>query len=199
VFAPGGGSPVVHVLRVRAAGHRARGTSGEASALHRHSLRRGTCLGREVLMLKPRKLDLVSSYLCQPVLGVHGISLQLEEEPRRGHMTGKAGLDPNICSLDLWGDREGCTRMAIRSQDVEATQWRTPDLQHHHRIHWSLDIKGMEDIKINLIEYPGPNLWYLSIFPPSGSSVIVPLFDAELFALHAARPARPREAVASHA
>jgi hypothetical protein len=149
-------------------------------------------------MLKPRKLDLVSMYLCQPVLGAHGICLKVEES-KPGHMKGKAGLDPNVCSLDLWGDREGGTKMAIRSQEVEATQWRTFDSQRHHRIHWSLDIKGLEDIKINLIEYPGPDLWYLSIYTPSGGSVIVPLFDAKLFALHAVKSARPPEAVVGNA
>ena len=149
-------------------------------------------------MLKPCKLDLVSRYLCQPVLRAHGISLQVEEY-KPGHMNGRAGRDPNVCSLDLWGDQEGCSRMAIMSREVEATQWRTLDSQRHHRIHWSLDIKGLEDIKINLIEYPGPDLWYLSIYTPSEGSVIVPLFEAKLFALHTVKLARPREAVEGNA
>lgn len=144
-------------------------------------------------MQKSRKLDLVSMYLRQPVLGSHGISLQLEE-PRRGHMKGKACLDPNICTLDLWGDRQGCTRMACRIQEVEATRMRTLDGHGHHRVHWAIDIKGVSDAKVSLIEYPGPDLWYLSVYTSSEGTAIVPLFDAKLFALHTAEAARPRVA-----
>jgi len=154
-------------------------------------------------MQKLRRLDLVSMYQCQPVLGAHGISLRLEEykrdqESKPSHMKGEAGLDPNVCSLDLWGDREGCTKMAIRTRKVEATRMRTFDAHHHHRIHWAIDIEGMADTKISLIEYPGPDLWYLSVYTPAEGTMIVPLLDAKLFALRAVKASRPHEAAVVH-
>lgn len=137
--------------------------------------------------MQARKLDLVSMYLNQPVLQAHGISLQLTET-RLGSMTGELRLDPNTCSLDAWGDRGGCTKMAPQHDAVEATAMRTLDPRGHHRIHWNMDVKGISDARLSLIEYPDADLWYLSIAPEGERASIVPLFDARLFATDATRP-----------
>lgn len=137
--------------------------------------------------MEARKLDLVSLYLNQPVLQAHAISLQLTEI-RHGTMTGELRLDPNTCSLDTWGDRGGCTKMAPQSHPVEATAMRTRDPKGHHRICWTVHSKGIPNARLSLIEYPDANLWYLSIASEMERTSVVPLFDAGLFATDAARP-----------
>ena len=132
-------------------------------------------------MHKPQKLDLVSMYMNPPVLGAHGISLQLEEV-NLGHLEGRVRLDPNGCSLNLWGDREGCTKIGFADQTAKATMMRTLDPLGHKRVHWSLHIADVPDAKLHLIEYPRANLWYLSVETEQAGTQIVPLFDAALFA-----------------
>lgn len=46
------------------------------------------------------------------------VSLRLSEISSV-EMTGTLLLDPNTCSLDVFGDREACTRIAVRAIDVE--------------------------------------------------------------------------------
>lgn len=135
--------------------------------------------------MQTRKLDLVSMYLSQPVMHAHSISLQLAEV-KPGHMTGTIRLDPNTCSLDLWGDRGGCTKMAPQNQSVEATAMRTLDPQGHHRVSWKLEIPGMSAARVSLVEYPSAKLWYLSVATETEGSSVVPLFDTALFARSAA-------------
>jgi|SRR5689334_22003322 len=132
-------------------------------------------------MENSRKVELASMYLRQPVFGGHSITLDLER-CGPGRMTGKASIDPNICSVNLWGDREICTRIAIQVRTVEATRMRTYDPEGHKRAHWALEIEGISDVKIALIEYPGANLWYLSVQPGEEDAAVVPLVDAKLFA-----------------
>jgi hypothetical protein len=143
-----------------------------------------TALGRtqEKTMKESRKLDLVSMYLSQAVLGARMIGLQLEETAP-GHFKGKAQMDPNICSLDLWGDRGACTKMAIRTRDVEATMMRTLDPQGHKRIHYSVRFEDVSDARAHLIEHPKANLWYLTVETENEGTSVVPLFQAEWFAL----------------
>lgn len=132
-------------------------------------------------------------YLAKPVLQAHGISLQLTESTL-GHMAGSMRLDPNTCSLDLWGDRAGCTKLAPQNQPVEATAMRTLDPQGHHRINWRFDINGAPGARVALVEYPSANLWYLSVTTERDGMSVVPLFDAKLFAQDVANPggeARP--------
>ena len=141
-------------------------------------------------MQKPqRKLELASMYLSQRVLGGHWIALSLKPTGH-GHMSGKVQIDPNSCSLNMWGDRQVCTRIAISAHDVEATLMRTLDPQGHHRVHWTLDVKGLTDAKISLIENPRAKLWYLAVESEQEGISIVPLFDAELFAAAGKEAAR---------
>lgn len=137
--------------------------------------------------MQPRKLDLVSMYQSQPVLAAHAISLQLEEV-KLGHMAGTIRLDPNTCSIDLWGDRGGCTKMAPQNQSVEATAMKTLDPQGHDRVHWKLDISGISSARVSLVEYPSAKLWYLSVATETQGTSVVPLFDAPLFARGATSP-----------
>lgn len=151
-----------------------------------------------------RHLDLVSVYMHEPVLGAHGISLQLDESAR-GHMEGRVALDPNICTLNVWGDREGCTKRAFERRDVMATAMKTLDPQGHNRILWVVDVEGTSGVDIKLIEYPDAldpqrgfkpddsmdrearnervTVWYLSVTSGAGGTSVVPLFDAGLFAV----------------
>jgi hypothetical protein len=137
--------------------------------------------------MQARTIDLVSMYLSQPVLRAHDISLQLTEA-RLGTMKGMIRLDPNRCSVDLWGDRGGCTKMAPQTYPVEAVAMRTRDPQGHHRTYWKLDLDGLSGTRASLIEYSAANLWYLSIITEDEGSSVVPLFDAKLFAGDAASP-----------
>lgn len=137
--------------------------------------------------MQARKLDLVSMYLSQPVLRAHDISLQLTEATP-GTMKGTIRLDPNRCSIDLWGDRGGCTKMAPQTYPVEAVATRTLDPQGHHRMGWNLELGGLSGTRASLIQYAAANLWYLSIATEGEGSAVVPLFDAQLFARGAASP-----------
>lgn len=137
--------------------------------------------------MQARKLDLISMYLSQPVLRAHDISLQLTEAVP-GTMKGTIRLDPNRCSVDLWGDRGGCTKMAPQTHPVEAVAMRTLDPHGHHRTYWKLEISGLSGTRASLIEYSAANLWYLSVASEDEGSAVVPLFDAKLFARDAASP-----------
>ena len=109
------------------------------------------------------------------------IAIELEET-RPGQMRGTARLDPNICSLDLWGDLQGCTRMAVQQRELEATMMRTLDPRGHRRVHWRLSVDGMPEAKVSLIEHPRAHLWYLTVQVENEGTSVVPLFDARLFA-----------------
>lgn len=127
-----------------------------------------------------QRLTLVSMYLHQPVLGAHGIALELEATaPDR--LQGKARLDPNTCTLDLWGDRGACTLIAIAEPAIEATKMETEDPQRLGRVHWSLEFEGMPEAKVNLIELPSAGLRYLTVEEDGAITAIVPLFHEGLF------------------
>lgn len=128
------------------------------------------------------KLALVSLYQSQPVLGGRVIELELElDDHGEGYMKGRARIDPNTCTLDLWGDRGVCTRIAVREEEVEATAMSTVDEPGLGRVPWRLAIAGSKEMA-NLIEYPGAGLWYLTVAGEDGGIAVVPLFDARLFA-----------------
>jgi hypothetical protein len=189
-----GAPPDLQLLRICAPWQAASAAFGEALTLHPPSAASWHHrLDQEDLMDKPRKVDLVSMYMNERTLG-HVFSLQLEEfEP--GHMKGKARMDANTCTLDLWGDRRICTKMGFFFKDAEATMMRTLDTQGHKRVHWVLRIEGVSDVKVNLIEYPGANLWYLTVQTEKEGARVVPLFDAVLFVFDAAGTVQTRYGV----
>jgi hypothetical protein len=128
-----------------------------------------------------------------PVLA-HVIALELEDAGP-GEMRGTVRRDPNTCSLDLWGDPRGCTKMGFPSRAVTAVMMRTLDPQGHRRVHWRLHLEEMPDTKINLIEYPSANLWYLTVETQHEGIRVVPLFEAGLFAFDAVSTVQTRYGV----
>lgn len=143
------------------------------------------------------RLELASRYLRAPVLSAHLISLQLDES-EVGHMKGQLTLDPNTCSVNGWGDHDGCTKMAVARRDATATAMKLLDPAGHHRILWSLDVEGASGEEVRLIEYPRARLWYLTATAGSGTddTSVVPLFDAALFGVDPAGTVQTRYGVA---
>lgn len=129
--------------------------------------------------------DLVSMYLAQAVLGAHRIHLKLKGAHSGSHK-GQMMLDPNRCQLSAWGDPTGCTKIAIRSVDVETTRMRTLDPQGHGRIFHSVRIEDHAEAKVHLIEYPKANLYYLVEESADNGTLVAPLFPARWFGFDAA-------------
>lgn len=128
------------------------------------------------------KLEFVSMYLYGAVGGAHRISLKLSEKAP-GSYAGTLALDPNRCSLDAFGDRANCTKMAIRHVDVEGTLMRTYDTAQLKRRLISMRWEGMEGTW-SLIEFEKANAWYLVVHTDHGAvggSAVVPLYPAEVF------------------
>lgn len=126
------------------------------------------------------ELSLVSMYLDSPVAGAHGISLRLGPLVD-GHRKGGLSLDPNHCGLNRWGDRTGCTKMAIRTIEVVATPMRTLDPAGHHRMLYRVASSDLDREQATLIEYPAAGLWYLVYERRENGTSVVPLFPAKLF------------------
>lgn len=127
-------------------------------------------------------LDLASMYLGSPAGRAHSITLRLSAESS-GNRKGTLALDPNICTLDEWGDRGGCTRMAIRQLEVETTRMRTLDPTGHRRVLHRVRSEHFDAKEsANLIEYAAAGLWTLVYTVEGDGHWAVPLFDAELLA-----------------
>ncbi len=63
-----------------------------------------------------------SKYLSQSVAGFHGYSI-------KGELNGaaKLTLDPNVCTLNLFGDRALCTLIALTVEDVTLSELKIHD------------------------------------------------------------------------
>lgn len=129
---------------------------------------------------RPRELELVSMYLNPPVGRAHGIALRLGPEDG-GTRKGQLLLDPNHCGLDGWGDRTGCTKMAIHVLEVRTTHMRTLDQTGRERVFHRVSSPELHDEQLNLIEYPAAGLWYLVDEREGNEPRVVPLFPAALF------------------
>lgn len=129
---------------------------------------------------KHDELELVSMYLNPPVGSAHGLTLRLGPE-HQGSRKGALWLDPNHCGLDAWGDRAGCTKIAIRSMEVTTTRMKLRDPAGHHR--WLHRVSGpdFDREQVSLIEYPAAGLWYLVYERKENGTWVVPLFPAKLF------------------
>ncbi|MCA9651389.1 MAG: hypothetical protein H6712_22605 [Myxococcales bacterium] len=127
----------------------------------------------------PDTLDLASLYLGSPAGRAHTVSLKLSEESG-GNRKGTLVLDPNICTIDEWGDRQGCTKIALRAIDVVTTRMRTLDPSGHRRVLHEMTSDAFGNEKANLIEYPAAGLWSLVYTVEGEGHWVVPLFDAEL-------------------
>jgi hypothetical protein len=102
---------------------------------------------------RPLKLNLESLYLLTAVSldadgpGGHGIRLTLTGRGESDEMTGTLALDPNACSLNAFGDREMCTKIAIRTIPVTATLQRLGDPKRLGRSFYALHtVKPMQEI-----------------------------------------------------
>lgn len=130
-------------------------------------------------------LDLQSTYMSeQPAGRAHMIRLQLRAIPDQAALVGRIHWDPNTCSLDNWGDRGACTRMAIFSKEMRATLMRTLDPRGQGRRYYSVHIEDAAELeeKYHLIEHARAHLWYLVIEDREQRRHVVPLFPTELFA-----------------
>jgi hypothetical protein len=87
---------------------------------------------------------------------VHGLRL-IANTAQPGNntiLTGTLILDPNKCSIGPFGDREGCTRMAVQSVPVELSLQRLADPRGLGRMYYSMRGEGLPE-KAALVSYPG--------------------------------------------
>lgn len=127
-------------------------------------------------------LDLASMYLSSPVAGrAHSVSLRLSED-HDGIRKGVLGLDANVCTLNEWGDRDGCTEMAIQQLEVTTNCTRTLDPSGHRRMLHEMTSDGFEQEKVSLIEHAAAGTWTLVYSIEGTGRWVIPLFDAKLLA-----------------
>jgi hypothetical protein len=126
------------------------------------------------------ELELVSMYLELPLARVHGLALRLGPEIQ-GIRKGILTVDPNTCGLDGWGDRAGCTRIALREIAFTATRMTTTDPSGRGRVLHRVESPEFADESANLIEYRDAGLWYAVYEQEKGGTLVIPLFAARLF------------------
>lgn len=129
----------------------------------------------------PHRLNLESLYL--PVsasfgadgLAAHAVRLTLSGPADAAELTGSLLLDPNACSLNAFGDREMCTKIAVRSLRVTATRMRLADPKDLQRIYYALHGDHLPT-GTALIMYPHRERIYLksatalvSLYPEDGA------------------------------
>lgn len=61
----------------------------------------------------------------------------------QGEMTGTLTLDPNTCSLDAFGERQACTRIAVRAIEVEVRPVSTVDPERAGRRIFEITGEGL--------------------------------------------------------
>jgi hypothetical protein len=77
---------------------------------------------------------------------VHMVSLLLSGHPDRAvEISGTMHLDPNTCSLNAFGDREGCTKIAVRSVQVNVNLMRLGDPRHLKRRFFAVRGEGLPE------------------------------------------------------
>ncbi len=114
----------------------------------------------------PHTWNLESLYLLTPAkLGAdgpttHSIRLTFVGHGDTAEMTGTLSLDPNACSLNAFGDREMCTKIAVRAIAVAATLQRLGDPKHLGRSFYALHGEGLPH-GVALIVYPRGERIYL--------------------------------------
>jgi hypothetical protein len=118
---------------------------------------------------------LVSLYLEPPaklteVRAAHGIRLVFRRMPKPGSMAGTLLLDPNACSLNAFGDREVCTKIATQAIGVTVTQMRLADPRGLGRAFF--EIRSDEvPLRLALVQYPDQERYRLV-----HEGAVVPLF-----------------------
>lgn len=132
-------------------------------------------------LARPQKFNLESLYLLTPAsLGAdgpaaHSVRLGLTGRAGSSDLAGTLHLDPNACSLNSFGDREMCTKMAIRSTSVTATLMRLPDPKGLGRSYYALQGQHISPMTV-LIVYPQHQRSYLkcenmlvALYPEDGA------------------------------
>lgn len=127
-----------------------------------------------------KTIDLVSMYLHETVGGAHRIKLNMSEV-KLGHWDGTVILDPNLCSLDAFGDAQSCTKIAVRPVHAEGTFMRLRDPAGLGRglIRLRLDGQGGDWA---MIEHERAGVYYLVVRDDPESVRVVPLLPAQFFA-----------------
>jgi len=122
----------------------------------------------------PDELELASPYL--PLERMHGISLRLQPEVQ-GTREGVLVVDPNTCQIDAWGDRGGCTRIALQTISIRATRQRTADPKGQGRVLWGVHGAELQAQAVHLVQDPaGP--WMLVLERVRAETAVIPLFGA---------------------
>ena len=129
---------------------------------------------------RPHRWNLESLYL--PVAAsfgadgpaAHAVRLTLSGVPEAAELNGSLYLDPNTCSLNAFGDREMCTRIAVRSIRVTATRMRLADPKDLHRLYYALHSEELPTGTVALIMYPRGERIYLK-----STTALVPLFPED--------------------
>ena len=134
-----------------------------------------------------KMLDFVSMYMHEAVAGAHRITLTLQEATL-GHYKGTMALDPNLCTIGAFGDTEGCTKMAIRSVEVEGTVMKTYDQAGLRRQLTQLRSEAMGEDRWALIEFDRADSWYLVVHTADGRGWVVPLLPTAAFVKPAVAP-----------
>ncbi len=128
---------------------------------------------------RPQHLNFESLYL--PVAAsfgadtsaAHSVRLALTGALEAAELTGTLYLDPNACSLNAFGDREMCTKIAVRSIPVRATRMRLADPKGLHRLYYALHGEHLPT-GTALIMYAHAERVYLK-----GATALVPLFPED--------------------
>ncbi|MBK7826774.1 hypothetical protein [Nannocystis sp.] len=130
---------------------------------------------------RPQKFTLESLYLPIPAsLGedgppAHGVKLGLTGRAGSSNLVGTLQLDPNACTLNSFGDREMCTKIAIRSTSVTATLMPVPDPKGLHRSYYMLQGEHLAPLTALIVDpqhqrhYLKCNDTIVALFPDDGA------------------------------
>ena len=124
-------------------------------------------------------LDLASLYMGSPAGRAHSMTLRLSASSG-GSRKGTLTFDPNICTINEWGDRIGCTKIALRHSQVKTVAMRTLDPTGHRRVLHEVHGEDFAKEEVNLIEHAAAGLWTLVYTVEGEGHWVIPLFDAEL-------------------
>lgn len=80
--------------------------------------------------------------LTKDALPAHSVRLLLSGESS-DEVKGTLALDPNVCTLDVFGDRQACTRTAIRALEVEVRRLSISDPTGAMRRYFVLSGEGV--------------------------------------------------------
>jgi hypothetical protein len=107
----------------------------------------------------PRAFRLDSAYLARAISlspdapGAHAVSLLVDGWLGQEAVRAILIADPNVCTINDFGDRTACTRLAPRSYAVALTRLRADDPAYAGRRLYAITGAGMPD-GLTLVMYP---------------------------------------------